>query len=205
MKLFRYAPVLNILWIAVLLSVLLGSLYIQFFIGEQPCRLCTWQRMTMFFIIAILLLNIKFGQHVSHYGLIIIFSLFGASVSIRQILSYIIPGSPGFGPVVFGMHTYTWALLVFLCSILASGVMLILGADKKEGQVALPPLLTKSVFGLAMVVTLTFSVATLFQCGLDVCPAATEYNDSPGQEQGKVSPDAIKALEEECCPNPKKK
>lgn len=92
MKLSRLVPLGNVLWVLVLLGVLLGSLYIQFFIGEEPCRLCTWQRMTMFFIMAVLLINLRFGQSTLNYGLIILFSLFGSTVSIRQILSYIMPG-----------------------------------------------------------------------------------------------------------------
>ena len=176
MKLSRLVPLGNVLWVLVLLDVLLGSLYIQFFIGEEPCRLCTWQRMTMFFIMAVLLINLRFGQSTLDYGLIILFALFGSTVSIRQILSYIMPGNPGFGPTVFGMHTYTWALLVFACSILASAIILIIGIGERENEIKIKP---------------------LNQCGLDVCPAATEYFE--------VSPDAIKSLEDECCPDPKKK
>lgn len=197
MKLSRLVPLGNVLWVLVLLGVLLGSLYIQFFIGEEPCRLCTWQRMTMFFIMAVLLINLRFGQSTLNYGLIILFALFGSTVSIRQILSYIMPGNPGFGPAVFGMHTYTWALLVFACSILASAIILIIGIGEKENEIKIKPIFIKGLFGIAMATTLTFSVATLNQCGLEVCPAATEYFD--------VSPDTIKSLEDECCPDPKKK
>ena len=196
MKLSRFVPLGNVLWILVLLGVLLGSLYIQFFIGEQPCRLCTWQRMTMFFIMAVLLMNLRFGQSTLNYGLIILFSLFGATVSIRQILSYIMPGNPGFGPAVFGMHTYTWALLVFACSILASAIILVIGIGEKDNEIKIKPVFITGLFGVAMATTLTFSVATLNQCGLDACPAATEYL--------APSPDAIKALIEECCPTTNK-
>lgn len=195
MKLSRLVPLGNALWVLVLLSVLLGSLYIQFFIGEEPCRLCTWQRMTMFFIMTVLLLNLRFGQSTLNYGLIILFSLFGSTVSIRQILSYIIPGNPGFGPAVFGLHTYTWALLVFACSILASAIILIIGTGEKGNEIKIKPIFIKGLFGMAMATTLTFSIATLNQCGLDACPAATEYLE--------ISPDAIKSLEEECCPTQK--
>ncbi len=196
MKLSRLVPLGNVLWVLVLLGVLLGSLYIQFFIGEEPCRLCTWQRMTMFFIMAVLLINLRFGQSTLNYGLIILFSLFGSTVSIRQILSYIMPGNPGFGPEVFGFHTYTWALLVFACSILASAIILIIGIAEREDEIKIKPVFLKGLFGIAMATTLTFSVATLNQCGLDACPAATEYLGA--------SPDAIKSLEEECCPTTKK-
>lgn len=197
MNIHRYIPIANILWLAVILGVLISSLFVQFFVGEQPCRLCTWQRMSMIFIAAVLLLNIKFGQQSRNYGLILIFALFGACVSTRQILSYIMPGSLGFGPAIFGMHMYTWALLVFVCSIAAAAIMLAIGIEKPHEHIQLPQPLIKSFFGLTLAVTLTFSVATFFQCGLEVCPAATEYSQT-----NSTQPLSIEDL---CCPDDKKK
>ena len=196
MKISKFIVFCNLVWITVIMCVLLGSLYIQFFIGEQPCRLCTWQRMAMFIIVTLLLMNIKFGQRASHYGIIIIFSLFGASVSVRQILSYIMPGNPGFGPVVFGVHTYTWAFLVFMSCILASSLMLVMGAQKNQEETIVLSRYKKGFFGLAVGACLCFSVATLFQCGLKVCPAATEFN---------VTAQKVLSAEEACCPADKNK
>lgn len=190
MNIRKYLPHLNVLWIFVLLGVLAGSLYVQFFLGELPCRLCTWQRMTMLFIVTGLLLNLKFGQNTRHYGLIIIFALFGCSVSIRQILSYIMPGDPGFGPAVLGLHMYTWAFLVFICSLIASAFMLIIGLDQNNEN-DLPPRLVKVVFAMAMITALLFSVSTFKQCGLAVCPAATTI------ENMSITPSDLKSL---CCP-----
>lgn len=151
----------------------------------------------------VLLLNLRFGQSLRHYGLIILFALFGASVSVRQILTYILPGNPGFGPVVLGMHTYTWALLVFMCSILASGIILVIGVGEGDDEIRINPHVIKGLFGVAMVTILAFTAATFNQCGLDVCPGATEFNQSPQQEQ---SPTQETSLEELCCPaDPKKK
>ncbi|MDR2574740.1 MAG: disulfide bond formation protein B [Desulfovibrio sp.] len=175
-KISRYTPLFNALWVTVLLCVIGGSLFIQFVIGDLPCRLCMWQRMSMMLIVAVLLVNLRFGQNMRNYGIILIIAVFGASVSIRQILSYIAPGSPGYGPAVFGLHTYTWALLVFVCSILASAVMLILNSTPKDGGTEpLPEPVVKGLIGVTMAVALTLSVATFFQCGLDVCPGAREY------------------------------
>lgn len=172
----RSTPLFNALWVAVLLSVICGSLFIQFVIGDLPCRLCMWQRMSMMLIAAVLLVNIRFGQNTRNYGMILFFALFGAIVSIRQILSYIAPGNPGYGPAVFSMHTYTWALLVFASSILASAVMLILNSMQgSDGAQPLPVGAVKGLIGVTMAVVLTLSVATFFQCGLDVCPGAREY------------------------------
>ena len=151
----------------------------------------------------VLLFNLRFGQSMRNYGLIILFALFGASVSVRQILTYIVPGNSGFGPVVLGMHTYTWALLVFMCSILASGIMLVIGVGERDDEIRINPHFIKGLFGIAMVTVLAFTAATFNQCGLDVCPGATEFNQSSKQEQ---SPTQETSMEELCCPaDPKKK
>ena len=50
--------------------------------------------------------------------------MLGASFSTRQILLHIAPGDPGYGSAVFGMHLYTWALIVFLVVIIVSGAHL---------------------------------------------------------------------------------
>jgi hypothetical protein len=52
-------------------------------------------------------------------------SLLGAAISIRQVLLHILPGDPGFGAPMFGLHLYTWAAIAFACTIAASGVQLL--------------------------------------------------------------------------------
>ena len=59
----------------------------------------------------------------------ILSAVLGAIISTRQVLLHIEPGEQGYGAPVFGLHLYTWALIVFLFVILVSGIMLIFGSD----------------------------------------------------------------------------
>mgnify|MGYP006198665043 CR=1 FL=1 len=46
----------------------------------------------------------------------------GGAVSARQILLHIVPGSGSYGDAFFGLHFYTWALIVFSLIVIGSVV-----------------------------------------------------------------------------------
>ena len=94
-------------------GVLLGAYYIQFVEGEFPCPLCLFQRLAMLGVAFGAMLNLRYGIHTRHYGVSLLSAIFGASVSIRQILLHIDPSDSGYGSPVLGMHLYTWAFIVF--------------------------------------------------------------------------------------------
>ncbi len=116
----------------VLLAVLTGAMADQFLTGEPPCPLCVMQRIAMMLAalgpVHILLSARRDGLTAREIGLgsglLILGSLLGAAISIRQILLHILPGDPGFGSPVLGYHLYTWALIVFACCIAAGGAQL---------------------------------------------------------------------------------
>ena len=121
-------------------AVLLGAFWVQFAQGEYPCPLCLLQRMAMILaaIGSIFIITHRHRPHVSGfsvngmgYGMSVLAALLGAIISGRQVLLHIEPGEPGYGSPMFGMHLYTWALVVFMCVVLVSGVMLIFGRDRQ--------------------------------------------------------------------------
>ena len=76
------------------------------------------------------------------------------------------PPDLGNGSAIFGLHLYSWTLLVFCAEILAVGVNLLL-APKEEFTA--PPALGKwirRVFTLFGVVITAFAVATFVEEGL---------------------------------------
>ena len=115
-------------------GVLLGGFFFQFAKSEYPCPLCILQRMFMMLTAmgpAYIISRARGGpvdtrDYATGYGIAIVSAVCGALVSTRQILLHIMPGDPGFGGTVFGLHLYTWALITFVLSILAAGVMLLL-------------------------------------------------------------------------------
>lgn len=121
-------------WILGICAVLVGAFVVQFGTGELPCPLCIIQRMCMILAALGPAFVILEGRSRSSYGFSIIGSGFGMSimaavggmaVSARQVLLHIGKGDPGYGMPIFGMHLYTWALVVFIVILVVSGLTLL--------------------------------------------------------------------------------
>lgn len=112
--------------------VILGSaLFVQFYYHEAPCPLCELQRAAFVNIGLALILNVKYGNRVSHWAMVILSSIAGIAVSIRQILLHV--NDPvGFGSAIFGLHMYTWCFIAFACAIVGSAVMLLIYPESRR-------------------------------------------------------------------------
>jgi len=180
---------LHILALLLLSLPLLGAFGIQIFMNELPCPLCLLQRVGMIGVAVGLLMNLKFGISAMHYGLSIVSALIGAAVSTRQILLHIVPtadGVTGFGDAVMGLHLYTWALVVFLASILGIALLMIFAKKSAEHKEDIEEKNTslskaqKSVFALFIVLALANTLGAFLECGLSPCPEdPTEYKLLP--------------------------
>ena len=137
--LFLLAATGNI-WVLVL--ILTGAFGVQLIAGEPPCPLCVVQRIAlMMCALGPLYLLLQARDRVLTFrdlavgnGICIIAALLGAAVSTRQVLLHILPGDPGFGSPVLGLHLYTWCLIAFVTQIVASGLTLIGAAWLKEEE-----------------------------------------------------------------------
>ena len=118
--------------------VLLGAFWVQFVGGEYPCPLCLLQRMAMILTAIGSIFVITHGHYARiqgfsvmglGYGMSLLAAVVGMIISSRQILLHIVPGDSGYGNPVFGLHLYTWALIVFVVVIIVSGLMLIFGRE----------------------------------------------------------------------------
>jgi disulfide bond formation protein DsbB len=168
---------INLLGIFIISAILCGAYYFQFMLNEFPCPLCLLQRMCFFGVIFGLFLNLKFGFSPAHYGLSLLSAITGAAISYRQILLHMCPNpnDSGYGSPVFGMHLYTWALIVFIVSIISISLLLLAPKQfkKKTKKTPISPtalLLTKVVFGLAFILLLTNVLFTFMECGFGFCP-----------------------------------
>lgn len=116
-------------------GVVLGAFGFQFIGKELPCPLCILQRMAMLlaaagpmFIInrsSILDSDPKIDLAIG-FGMSILAAVLGLWMSGRQVLLHILPGDPGYGGEVLGLHLYSWAFIVFATILLVSGITLIL-------------------------------------------------------------------------------
>lgn len=157
----------NALLIYILSGVILSAFGVQIFGHEVPCPLCYLQRVAMLLIALGATLNLCHGANTRYYALILFSSIAGGSVALRQISLHICPGNFPFGMPVLGLSLYTWSFLVFVCSVLFTGLMLLLfkpEEKKKEFN-----LFQKGALGLFIFVT-TANIFTCFlQCGIGPC------------------------------------
>lgn len=161
---------LNALIVIILSGILLGAFSVQIFMHEKPCPLCLLQRLGMLGVAVGALLNIWFGVKTGHYGIMLLSSLYGGTVALRQISLHVCPGFPEFGIPVLGLSLYTWSFIIFACVTLAVALLLFL-YDPKESLESPPPVnvWSKTAFGLIFFVALANIVTTLFQCGIGPC------------------------------------
>ena len=123
-----------VLFVLAYTGVLLGAFTVQFVQGEFPCPLCMLQRYgmmlaataAMWIVMQAMRGTLTRPRYVQALGLAIIAALAGSIVSIRQILLHILPGDPGYGSPVLGLHLYTWAWVTFMIVIFYCGIALTL-------------------------------------------------------------------------------
>lgn len=153
--------------------VVTGAYIFQFVLHELPCPLCLLQRLGMLGAAFGLLMNVRFGLRPSHYAMAVLSALFGAAVSVRQILLHIVPvaGQPtGYGTPLFGLHVYTWALLIFLVTILAAAVLLLYNRQFRDSRVLPLTAYHSFVYWFIIVLAAANALTTLLQCGVLPCP-----------------------------------
>jgi disulfide bond formation protein DsbB len=162
---YLLAVTLNV-W--VLVGILAAAFAVQFWSGEPPCPLCVTQRIALM-LIALgtlhILLRAYSGGLTSRaaalgQGMAIIAAVLGAIAAGRQILLHILPGDPGFGSPVFGLHLYTWCFIAFTAQIAASAVLLIVATRLEDGKARGPmTMVTATVFAFIVGANLVSVVA----------------------------------------------
>ena len=122
-------------------GVLAVAFMMQFVQHELPCPLCMLRRVAFVLCGFGFLLNLRFGVQPLHYGLAILAALFGAAAAGRQVLLHIVPGTGAYGSALFGLHLYTWSLILFGAVIAGVAVLMIMGGrpdhDRSNHQAAM--------------------------------------------------------------------
>lgn len=153
-------------------GILLGAYAVQFGFGEHPCPLCLLQRMGMLAVIIGLSLNTFFGFNRRHFAIVIMVAVLACCVSVRQVLLHIVPvpgESTGYGTPIFGMHLYTWGVLIFISCVLGSALFLLVARDESGLQPRQPARFEIGVFLLAFAVCLANVVTSWIMCGWGPC------------------------------------
>ncbi len=163
---------LNALGLLGLSAILAVAFFDQLVFGELPCPLCLLQRVGFVAAGIGLALNVKFGPRPSHYAMVILAALVGGSISVRQTLLHITPGTGTFGAALLGMHFYVWAVVIFTLIILGSAVMLMFDKQFEDRRVPLSALSALAIASLviASILALSNGVSTVLECAGGLCP-----------------------------------
>lgn len=171
----RPSRTLNSIGLLVVCGVLVGAYAFQFTLDELPCPLCLLQRVAFVAVGFGLALNLIYGAKPHHYGIMLIAAVYGGSVSIRQILLHIVPGTGHYGSPVLGLHYYTWAGICFFLVILGTAVMLLFEGQYKNLQDEPSHerfgghKLAKFAFFLLLFLAAANAVSTFLECGPGIC------------------------------------
>lgn len=124
-------------WLAVLFVggwtvVICGGLVVQYVQWEYPCPLCMIQRMFMALAAvggAYIVRKATAGvitprDYQVGWGLAILGCVVGGFTSWRHTMLHILPGDPGYGGAVLGLHMYVWAWILFVLAIAAVALVM---------------------------------------------------------------------------------
>ena len=166
---------LNAIGLFAVCGVLISAFFYQFYLYELPCPLCLLQRVGFVAVGIGLALNVMYGAKPHHYGLMLIGAIYGGSVSIRQILLHIVPGTGHYGSPVLGLHYYTWAGICFFLIIVGTAIMLLFPKQYVDGAASenTPRFggssLAKSAFFAILFIAAANALSASLECGPGIC------------------------------------
>ena len=183
---------LNALGLVAVDTVLVLAFADQLWFRDLPCPICILQRAGFIAAGFGIALNLIFGPRPSHYGLAILGAVVGGIMSADQVLHYIVPGSGFYGNEIFGLHLYSWALIMFVAIIVGCGVMLLF--DRQYEPSGPPPLrqVTLPILAVALLALLAVGnvLSTLAICGVGLCPETPggylNFHENLGLAQGNA-------------------
>ena len=158
--------------LAVSLVLALAFVY-QLTLDELPCPLCLLQRVGFVAVGVGLGLNLLYGARPQHYAIMLLSALFGVSVSVRQILLHIVPGTGHYGSPVLGLHYYTWAAICFFLILIGTAIMLLFERQYSDDSAATVRFggstLAKVAFMIMLGLGAVNAVSALLECGPGIC------------------------------------
>ncbi|PMY33065.1 MULTISPECIES: disulfide bond formation protein B [Pseudomonas] len=167
---------LNILGLLGISVSLVIAFYYQLFQHELPCPLCLLQRVGMITIGFGFLMNVRFGIRSAHYGIALLGSLLTGAIASRQVFLHILPGDPGYGVTLMGLHFYTWAVVSALASmVFISGLLLLKSWEQPSSVKQQTLFLGKLSIVIFILLIAANLVSTLLECGLGECEANPTY------------------------------
>ena len=150
-------------------AILLVAFYYQLAFDELPCPLCLLQRAGFILIGIGFAMNLRFGVRGLHYGCVLLSAVATAVIAVRQTLLHISPDAGAYGSALWGLHFYTWSLVVSVLIVLFVALLLIVDrANERARPVSM------SIFGRIAIAIFAFTamanlVSTVLECGGGEC------------------------------------
>ena len=105
----------------VLGAVLLGALQ-----GDSPCILCWAERTGMILIALAGLFVVRYGPRPRYLGMAILLGVWGVYMSLRHSGLHVARDvGQGFSAPILGVHTYIWALVIYVIALVVIGILLL--------------------------------------------------------------------------------
>ena len=113
------------------LPVGIACIILGFFMGDTPCILCWQERTAMVLVSLAAIFIIRYGLKPKYIGALIFASIYGLWGGLRHSAGHMLKDiGQGFGPAVFGVHTYVWVIVIFFVILIFAAIMLILQGNK---------------------------------------------------------------------------
>ena len=160
---------LNMLGVLGISLVLAVAFFYQLALGELPCPLCLLQRAGFIAIGMGFLFNIRLGERLSHYAMILIASLVTGFISMRQVSLHLAPGDPGYGSTLLGLHFYTWALIAAVGIVCYVAVVFVLKDVTGDRAVPVSRQASHAVYAVFALLVAANLLSTVLECGAGQC------------------------------------
>ena len=161
---------MNVIALYLIVVVLGAAFYFEFARRELPCPLCLLQRAAFCAMGVGVIMNLKLGFSPRRYGVILLGACTGMVFAARQVLLHIVPGTGAFGSPVFGLHYYSWDVIVFGIAITLCAFVLMFNRQFEQGRPRRLSFVPMLAIVLMLVLTGANAVATLLECGFQACP-----------------------------------
>lgn len=172
-KVVKIIKTLNAIDALGLAFLLLVAFILQIRYHELPCPLCLLQRLGVLAIAFGFLLNVQFKIRPAHYTLSLLSAMLTASICVRQIFLHVIPGDPGYGLPLFGLHLYTWLFLLCVGVIIYISIIFSIAPQYEYDEPSKTKgmqLLTHVAFAIVFLLAIFNGISTYLECGIKACP-----------------------------------
>lgn len=174
-KIFNIIMTTAVLLILVI-PVGLACVYLGFYKGESPCLLCGHERFGMILVGILGIFMLRYGVKIKYIVSVFIVAFWFLFEGLRHVGNH----GPrdvgmGFGEAMFGLHTYSWAFVVYWVVVLAMALMMLFirGDNNLGKEIFLKDLLikdfspyTKGVASLSLIIVLLNAFQFFFTNGI---------------------------------------